>query len=56
MSNRLGRTRSAWRDWHEARQAQRITRRDVLSRTIQFVTGAVILLATLFATAFHLAR
>src|SRR5690242_18998386 len=53
---RLGRTHSAWRAVHDARQALRSTRRDALASTVQFITASVIILATLFAAAFNAAR
>jgi hypothetical protein len=53
---RGGRSRSAWRDWHDARQALRNTRRDALATTVRFVAASVIVLATLFAAGFNAAR
>jgi acetyl esterase/lipase len=53
---RLGRTHSAWRALHDARQALRTTRRDALSHTVSFVAGSVLILAMLFVAGFNAAR
>jgi hypothetical protein len=50
------RTHAVWRDLRGARRSVRTTRRDVLTQTIQFVTAAVLILATLFAAAYTAAR
>jgi hypothetical protein len=53
---RFGRTHSAWRALHDARQALRTTRRDALAHTVQFIASAVLIMAMLFAAAFNAAR
>jgi len=53
---RSGRTHSAWRDVHNARRALRTTRRDAFHQTVQFISGAVVVMAALFAAAFLAAR
>lgn len=53
---RAARTHAVWRDLRGARRTVRTTRRDVLTQTVQFVTAAVLILATLFAAAYTAAR
>ena len=50
---RSGRTRSAWRQMHDARQAARVTRRHAWAHTARFVIGLVVVLAGLFAAAYR---